>query len=279
MLPANNFIACWIFSDLAITKAGQKLLYLRYAAFKLSISPMEILGIIPARGKSKGISRKNIKPFLGRPLIYWTIKTALKSGVIDRLIVSTDDKEIAAIAQKYGAEVPFLRPARLAQDLTPTLPVLRHAVSYLKTKEDYWPDYVILLEATSPGREPRHVREALDMLVKSGSSSLVSIMESPAHHNPHWKLKMKKNGRLKLFTGGSLKKVIRSRHKLPKVYMRNGLFHIFKPELLFAREPGFYGEDTVGYLMDSKYFSDIDTEEDWVGAEKKFKKYRKILKA
>src|SRR3989344_4635123 len=102
---------------------------------------MNVLGIITARGGSKSIPRKNIKSLLGKPLVAWAIETLKISGVCDRVVVSTDDKEIADVARKYGAEVPFMRPAELAEDSTPTLPVIQHAVSWLKDHESYRPDY------------------------------------------------------------------------------------------------------------------------------------------
>ena len=233
---------------------------------------METLCIIPARGGSKGIPRKNIKGFLGKPLIAWSIETALASMAINRTIVSTDDEKIAAIARNHGAETPFTRPAELAQDSAPTLPVLQHVVTWLKENQNYFPEVVVLLEPTSPGRRPRHIREAIDMVIKTGADSVVSIMESPHHHNPHWKLVMAEDGDLRLFTGEPLKKVIRRRQDLPKVYMRNGAFHIFKTKLLFEDEPSFYGEKVKGYLMDPQYFFDIDSLKDWPAAEEQFKK-------
>src|SRR3989344_1919877 len=110
----------------------------------------DILGIILARGGSKSIPRKNIKPFCGKPLIVWSIEAGLKSHMLDRLILSTDDEEIAQVGRDAGAEVPFMRPAELAQDTTPSMPVLQHAVAWLKEHEGYMPDYVLLLEPTSP---------------------------------------------------------------------------------------------------------------------------------
>lgn len=233
---------------------------------------MKTLCIIPARGGSKGIPRKNIKLFLGKPLLAWSIETAIRSGVADRTIVSTDDEEIAAIAKKYGAEVPFLRPADLAMDSTPTLSVLQHAVHWLKENQGYSPDMVVLLEPTAPGRQPEHLQEAMQKLFAAGTDSVISIMESPHHHNPHWKLSMDDSGTLRFFTGESLKEGITRRQNLPKVYMRNGCFYIFKTELLFGKEPNFYGEKVAGYLMDSSYFFDIDTPEDWKIAEEKMQK-------
>lgn len=232
----------------------------------------EVLGIIPARGSSKSIPRKNIKLFAGKPLIAWAIETLKQSGVISRVIVSTDDEEIAKIAREYGAEVPFMRPAELAGDTTPTLPVLQHALQWLKENEGYWPNYVVLLEPTSPSKRPFHVREVVKMLVETGADSTISVSEVPGVLNPHWQLKLDEKGRVELFTGGSMKNVIRRRQDLPKTYYRNSSIYAFRPELLFADDPSFYGEDARAYITDSKYAFDIDTPEDWEFAERQFKK-------
>ncbi len=232
----------------------------------------EILGIIPARGGSKSIPRKNIKLFAGKPLIAWAIETLKKSGVVGRVIVSTDDEEIAQVAKEWGAEVPFMRPAELAQDTTPTLPVLQHAIQWLKDKERYWPDYVVLLEPTSPSKRSFHVREVVEMLLKTGADSTISVSEVPGVLNPHWQLKLGEEGRVELFTGGSMKKIVRRRQDLPKTYYRNSSIYAFKPELLFTDDPSFYGEDVRAYVTDSRYAFDIDTPEDWEFAERQFKK-------
>jgi len=120
---------------------------------------MNTVAIIPARGGSKGIPRKNIKELCEKPLITYIIETALRVEELDRVIVSTEDKEIAEVAKKCGAEVPFMRPEELARDETPTLPVLQHAVKYLEEKENYKPDIVVLLYATSPLLKHERVSE------------------------------------------------------------------------------------------------------------------------
>lgn len=227
----------------------------------------KILGVIPARGGSKSIPRKNIKPFCGKPLIAWKIEAARASGVFERIVVSTDDKEIAEIARQYGAEVPFTRPAEFAEDATPTLSVLQHALTWLRDKENYQPDAVVLLEPTTPAVQPFHIREMIEILVKTGADSVVSVVEVPTAYNPHWQFTMAEDARLSLFAGTSIKKIIRRRQDLPKTYHRNSALYVFKPGLIFADEPSFYGEDVRGYVMDREYSSDIDTLEDWAEAE------------
>ncbi len=236
---------------------------------------MKILGIIPARGGSKSIPRKNIKPFLGRPLISWTTETALESGILDRLIVSTDDEEIADIAKKANAEVPFLRPKELAEDHTPTLPVLQHALTWLKEKEGYWPDAVMLLEATNPLRRPFHLREIAELFKKSLADSVVSVTEAPAQYNPHWMFREQKDGYAALFTGEALSDYIPRRQLLPKAYVKGTAIYMFKPENIFAARPSAYGEKIKLYVVDSKYGIDIDELRDWPKAEEALKQILK----
>ena len=127
---------------------------------------MKLLGIITARGGSKGIPGKNIKLLNGKPLICYTIGVAKTAASFDRLILSTDSEDITAVARECGAEVPFLRPAELAQDTTPHLPVLQHAVSWLAEKENYHPDAIMILQPTSPLRRPEHIREAVELYLE-----------------------------------------------------------------------------------------------------------------
>lgn len=235
----------------------------------------KILGIIPARGGSKSIPRKNIKPLLGRPLIAWAIEALKESGACDRVVVSTDDTEIAEVAKKYGAEVPFMRPKELAEDATPTLPVLQHAVLWLKDNESYYPDYVVLLEPTSAGKRPFHIKGVVDLLVSSGADAAFSVAEVPDVLNPHWQIKLDIENRITLFTGESMKRVIRRRQDLPKTYYRNSSIYAFRPDLLFSDDPSFYGNDVRAYVIDSKYAFDIDTPEDWEEAERRMKKLLK----
>lgn len=230
----------------------------------------KILGIIPARGGSKSIPRKNIKMFAGKPLIVWSIQTAIDSGVIDRLIVSTDDEEIADISKKAGAGVPFIRPGELAMDDTPTLPVLQHAVKFLQDNDSYKPDYILLMEATSPCRQPFHLQEAVEILESTGADSVVAVGEVPKHFSPYWQLTINKEKKINLFNGDIFFNIIERRQDLPVSYFRNGAFYLFKTRLLFSDNPSIYGEDVRGYIMESKYSTDIDTLDDWNLAEKNF---------
>lgn len=138
---------------------------------------MSNLAIIPARGGSKGIPQKNIKEIAGKPLIAWSIEQALQSKKIDRVIVSTDCNEIAEIAREYGAEVPFLRPAHLAIDTAATEPSLIHAVEWLVEHEGYYPEYTVLLQATSPVREINAIDSAIEKIIEKEADSLLTVCE------------------------------------------------------------------------------------------------------
>lgn len=227
---------------------------------------VKILGVITARGGSKGIPRKNIKDLKGHPLISYTIKAAQESGIFDRIILSTDDVEIAEVAKKYGVEAPFMRPAELAQDGTPHLPVMQHAVRWLKENENYNPDLVAILQPTAPLRQARHLLEARDLLLKLNADSVVSVVEIPGHYNPHWAVTCDENGLGKLFLGNPIRQRIPRRQSFPqKTYAHNGSLYMFKTGLLFdSDEPNFYGDKVAIYPMEERCSINIDSPDDWV---------------
>lgn len=233
---------------------------------------MKILGVITARGGSKTIPGKNIKLLAGKPLIVYTMETARNSDVFDRIILSTDSEEIAAVARERGCEVPFMRPPELARDDTPHLPVMRHAVSWMREHEGYEPDAVVILQPTSPFRTVRHIQEAAALFESTDADSVVSMSPVPQHLNAHWQFAMDDNGLLRLATGEPIADVIRRRQDLPPRYQRNGVIYIFKPHLLFAPvNPNFYGERVAGYVMSEKDSININETEDWEEAEKRIK--------
>lgn len=230
---------------------------------------MKLLGVITARGGSKGIPRKNIKELKGKPLIVYTIEAAQKSGIFDRIILSTDDAEIAEVARVYGIEVPFTRPVELAQDGTSHLPVMQHAVAWLKENQNYQPDLVAILQPTAPLRQSWHLQEALDLLTKLRADSVVSVVEIPGHFSPYWAVMADETGLGQLFSGEPIRNRIPRRQSFPqKVYAHNAAIYIFKPDLLFNKvSPNFYGERVAVYPMDGKYSVNIDSPEDWFLAE------------
>lgn len=227
---------------------------------------MKVLGIIPARGGSKGVPRKNIKLLGGKPLIVHTIDAAQKSGVFDRVIISTDDLEIAEISRAHGGEVPFMRPPELALDTTPSLPVLIHAIQELR-KTGYEPDLVAILQPTTPLRTPEHLREAFSVFKKYSPDSVVSMKEVPGHYSPHWQFKVSDDARAEIFTGEPFENIIKRRQDLPKTYTRNGAVYLCKADLLYEDPPSFYGKDVRAFVMDEESSVNIDSPQDFDLAE------------
>lgn len=234
---------------------------------------MKILGLIIARGGSKRIPRKNINNFLGKPLLAWSIKVGQQSKVFDKFILSTDDKEIAKIGKRYGIEIPFLRPKNLAKDTTPALPVIKQAVEWLKKNENYKPDWVILLEPSSPGRQFFHIQEVVGIIKRQSGkiNSIVGISEVPAHFSPFKALKLLKNGNLVRHDSVKVKDLIHRNQDVPQLYYINGNIYAFKISNLFSKDPSLWGNRVKAYLMDNKYSMDIDTPEEWQIAELKMK--------
>lgn len=170
---------------------GEEVLYFRINKIRLSdvVVNMEILGIIPARGGSKSIPRKNIKLLCGKPLIAWSIEEAKKSRHLTRIIVSTDDQEIADVARAYGAEVPFLRPKEIAEDLSTDVEFLLHGLDSLKEKEGYNPEMVLRLPPTSPLRTAAHIDEGIETLLKTPDADAARpICEAPKHPYKLWRI-------------------------------------------------------------------------------------------
>lgn len=230
----------------------------------------KIVAIIPARGGSKSIPRKNIKLFCGKPLIYWKIKAAQDSNIFDKIIVSTDDQEIADIAKSFGAEIPFLRPAKLAEDTTPTVEVLEHTLKQLQNS-GYTPDVFVLLEPTTPGTSSTNIKEAVETFFKKDADSVISLVKVPTQYNANWQFILDENNETSLFTGTPISKIIRRRQDLPATYYRNSALYVFKPSLLQEKIPNFYGIKTYGYIMDATESFDLDRPEDWEFAEDKLK--------
>ncbi len=227
------------------------------------------VAVIPARGGSKSIPHKNIKEFLGKPLLAWTIEVARDSGLFNRVLLSTDDPEIARAGKEFGAEAQFLRPAELAQDTTLTAPVIRHALEWVKSQGQGMPEFVMVLEPTSPARQTFHLREAAALLEKSGADSVASVSELPHHYSPSKILKLEKDGSIAGIDGTPIHKMIHRRQDLPLYYaFDSGLFSC-KMELVLSDPPTLWGKRVLGYRVDPKYSVDLDSLEDWVPAEEK----------
>lgn len=225
----------------------------------------KVVAIIPARGGSKGVPRKNIRDLAGKPLIAYTIEAAKKSGYIDRIIVSTDDEEIKQVSLRYGAEVPFLRPGKLSLNDTPVWKAVRHAIKYLKEVEAYPIDFVVLLQPTSPLRTEEDIDNAIELFLESNCESLISVCKT--NESPYWMHKIEK-GYLKTLMG--LDNYNKIRQDLPNTYMENGAIYIIKSELLYKYN-SFFTSKTVPYIMPRERSVDIDDELDFKFAELLFK--------
>lgn len=229
---------------------------------------MRVLGIITARGGSKSIPGKNLKLLGGRPLLDYTIDAA-NDTPLDRLILSTEDQKIADAARALGCEVPFMRPAELARDETPHLPVIQHAATWMLEHQNYKADIVLTLQPTSPLRSAADIAAALRMLELSDADSVVSVNEVSAHAHPMRMLRVDDTGHAVLFaTGQPVRKRINRRQDLPKAWVMNGAIYACRTEVLFAAEPSLYGDRVVAYPMPIERSISIDTLEDWAEAER-----------
>lgn len=224
----------------------------------------EVLALIPARGGSKGIPRKNIREFAGAPLIAWSIAAALRAETVTRVIVSTDDEEIAAVAREWGAETPFLRPAELAQDDTADYPVFRQALDWLAAHEDYRPEVVVQLRPTSPVRPLHLVDDSVRLLLAHPDADCVRGVV-PSGQNPYkmWKIDAESGRMLPLLQVEGLAEPYNApRQSLPKTYWQTG--HIDAIQVSTILEKGSLTGDEIWPLMiDPRYTVDIDTPADW----------------
>lgn len=228
---------------------------------------MKILGIIPARGGSKGVPNKNVKYLNGKPLIAYTAEVALKSKLLSKVIVSTDDEKIAEVSRALGLDVPFMRPPNLAEDASPTLPVVKHALEFFKNKGESF-DAVCLLQVTSPMRTLDLLEQCLLKFISNKHDSLISVIKVEDHFNPHWMFKENNEGGLFVATGE--KKIIPRRQELPNAFYRDGSVYITKSNVI-VNEGSLYG-DSVGFVVnEAKINVNIDTLEDWKSAEIIFK--------
>ncbi|CEN21730.1 cytidylyltransferase domain-containing protein [Paraclostridium sordellii] len=211
----------------------------------------KVLAIIPARAGSKGIKDKNIIDLNGKPLIAHSIEAGLKSKYINKVVVSTDGEKIAKIAKDYGAEVPFLRPKHLATDTAKTIDCVIHCIEELKKNgEEY--DYVVLLQPTQPLRQPWHIDEAFELIIKRNEDSLVSISKVKDH--PVLMRTIDKNGyAINLLEGSSTKR----RQEFPDFYKVNGAIYINKINENLNYDTSF-NDNKLVYMMDEQYGIDID---------------------
>lgn len=231
---------------------------------------MNILGIITARGGSKGIPGKNIKLLGGKELVAYTIEVAKKSKLITHLIVSTDDEEIAKVCRKYGADVPFMRPKELAKDSTTHVPVIQHAVNFFEKKHNITIDYIASLQPTSPFRLAEDIDKTLEKLIQSGADSAVSLVEIKENHP----IKIKKLEGDRVLAYSVEEKDATLRQDFPVAYKRSGAIHSMKRETIMDKNL-IYGEHTVGHVVPQERSIDIDEPVDWIKAEYMLKELKK----
>jgi CMP-N,N'-diacetyllegionaminic acid synthase len=218
------------------------------------VTPSEVLAVIPARGGSKGVPGKNIRPLAGRPLLSWTIDAAQAAATPMRVIVSTDADDIAEVASRCGAEVPMRRPPELAQDDTAGVDPILHAVEWLDRIERYRPDLVIVLQPTSPLRTAADIDAAVHLLRERGAGAVVSVAPTP--HHPAWMKRVTPDG--ELVDAFSSPDTLTVRQRLAPVYVINGAIYLVARDVLVERR-SLYAAHTYAYVMPRERSIDIDT--------------------
>ena len=229
------------------------------------MTPVRVLGLIPARGGSKGVPGKNLHPLAGKSLVRRAHECALEAGVLDRVVLSTDDPRIAEAARAGGLEVPFLRPEALAGDATPMIDVVLHALAAFAAK-GYRPDAVMLLQPTSPLRRPGHVREAVRLLEESGADAVCSVVAVPPELRPHYVMRIRDDGSLDYFLPEG--RLYRRRQDVPPAYRRDGTVYLARTATL-ERFRDFYGERCVPLFVDPEDSLSIDDPAQWADAERR----------
>jgi len=224
---------------------------------------ISVLALVPARGGSKGVPGKNIRLLAGRTLLDYTARAARDSEVIDRVVLTTDSEAIADAGRRAGMDVPFLRPAALAQDDTPMLPVLRHALDCLAA-DGCTPEFVVLLQPTSPLRRPDHIKDALRRLRTTGADSVVSVVPVPAHLSPDYVMRID-DDRLQSFLPDGAR--VTRRQDARPAYSRDGTVYAFRRDTL-ERFDSIYGQDCRPLVVDPQDSLSIDSSADWETAER-----------
>lgn len=238
------------------------------------INNKKVLALIPARGGSKGLPGKNIKQMCGVPLIGWPIKAALNSKYIDKLIVSTDDENIAAIARGLGADVPFIRPKKIAMDETPTIDVINHAIQFLESSGDFF-DYIVLLEATSPLTEATDIDCALNDLynAKDIAKSIVGVAEVELSH-PSFCVKIGENKLISPYLGKSFSAPVR-RQDVSQLHYFEGTLYISTIDSI-KHHQSFHHDSTMPYLVPKWKAFEVDTLTDFICIEAIMKNKEKL---
>jgi N-acylneuraminate cytidylyltransferase/CMP-N,N'-diacetyllegionaminic acid synthase len=213
----------------------------------------KILALIPARSGSKRIPNKNIRQLCGKPLIAWSIEQASGARYIDKIVVSTESPFIASIARRYGVDIPFLRPNKLATDKAKSLDVILHTLNFYESKKDIF-DIVVLLQPTSPLRKSSDINKAIEKLLTSKAKSIVSVCKE--EHSPLWSVTLTKNNKIGPFLKKNTDK--QNGQSLPVFYRINGAIYVANINYL-KQNKGFFGKSTFAYIMPPERSVDIDT--------------------
>jgi CMP-N,N'-diacetyllegionaminic acid synthase len=226
------------------------------------IDPATVLTLIPARGGSKGLPGKNIRPFLGKPLITRTIDAARNSGVAGRIVVSTDDAVIGRVSAESGAEVPFLRPREIAGDAAPVLAAALHVLDWFATREGWKAEWLLLLQPTSPLRTADDIRRGFEIAESENTDAVVAVSGTKSH--PFWLKTLNPSGHLQPFTADQ--KTPARRQELPPAYALNGLLYLVRTTTL-REEGAFCPAKTRPLVIPAIRAFDIDSEDDFLIAE------------
>jgi CMP-N-acetylneuraminic acid synthetase len=218
------------------------------------IGDKRLLAVIPARGGSKRLSRKNVLDLAGKPLIAWTIEAALGSKYIDRVIVSTDDDEIAEVSKDFGADVPFMRPTEYATDEATSVDVVLQLLEQLEVQNEQY-EYIILLQPTSPLRTTENINESIELLIKRRSDGVVSVCE--AEHSPFWSNILPDDDSLSGFLDESI--INKRSQDLEKFYRLNGAIYLCNSKRLMQEKTFFLKDDIYAFKMSREVSIDIDT--------------------
>lgn len=225
---------------------------------------MRVLGLIPARGGSKGVARKNVRLLAGRPLLQYTVETARASRALSRIVLTTEDEEIANEGRRLGAEVPFMRPPSLAADTTPMLPVVQHAVRFLEAQGESC-DAVCLLQPTHPFRRAADIDGCIALLERTDVDSVMTILRVPTEYNPHWTYFRSDDGTLRLSTGEA--SPVPRRQDLQPAFHREGSVYLTRRDVIVEGN-SLYGMRVAGFEVSAAGRVNLDTEEDWLKAER-----------
>jgi CMP-N,N'-diacetyllegionaminic acid synthase len=224
---------------------------------------MRVLGLIPARGQSKGVTRKNARLLGGRPLLAYSADAALSARRLAAVVLTTEDDELATLGRACGLEVPFLRPPELARDETPMVPVVQHALGWLEGRGERF-DAVCLLQPTVPFREPGEIDRCVESLEASLADSVITVAPVPPAYNPHWVLVDDDMGYLRLSTGET--RPIPRRQDLPRAWHRDGSVYVTRRDVVM-RDESLLGTRLIGVEIERASHINIDSPDDWAAAE------------